>query len=158
MVNVDWCDAEAFCAWAGKTLCGGVPSGSVPLALADDLERSALPAVCSHFGRQEFAYGDAAKPAQCNDFALGVGHAVDVGSMPLCQGAYDGVFDLAGNVEEWIDSCGAPSPDGGGNDVCETNGSGFREEEPPDLACTVHRPHPRSYVYDELGFRCCYAP
>ena len=62
---IDWCDAHAYCAWAGKRLCGSIGGGpnipsSVSIAGADQWYRA-----CSHAGDHKFPYGDTYASGTC---------------------------------------------------------------------------------------------
>lgn len=115
MVGVDWCDAYAFCQWSGKDLCGATSGGPIATASARDTKKSMLPSTCSREGTRSFPYGNTFDAKACNGQGPGVGDTVPVGTTPTCEGGYAGVFDLSGNVAEWINSCD-DSPDGGGAD------------------------------------------
>jgi formylglycine-generating enzyme required for sulfatase activity len=155
---IDQCDAKAFCAWAGKRLCGAI--GSAPLAIADvnDPEKNQWMNACGSGGRT-WPYGPSYDGQACNTSdhepeACG-GPAV-TSSYPGCQapaGPYDQVFDLSGNVSEWVDASqeGAMWPDlrcviMGGSYVHywgDVGCAGATLEWP----CDAHHP--------EFGFRCC---
>lgn len=110
---VDWCDAQAFCAWAGKRLCGRIGE-SAPLGIVDctDPDVSEWFATCTQGGKSKFGYGDSYDPARCNTADSNpdvTKDMVDVASMSGCHGEsspYDQVFDLQGNVSEWVNMSG----------------------------------------------------
>jgi formylglycine-generating enzyme required for sulfatase activity len=80
---------------------------------------------------------------------------VPVESMPQCVGAYAGVFDLAGNVEEWIDSCVG---DGGADDPCSEFGSSYistRSNPPGQCAGNTVDTDGRNVPHPDTGIRCC---
>jgi formylglycine-generating enzyme len=113
MTCVDWCDAYAYCGWAGKRLCGKIGAGGIEY---DDVGNPALSEwayACSNGGTTTYPYGNVEDKDACKYYsafypAYGV---VDVQSMPLCRGLADPfsqLWDLVGNAGEWIqDSYGA---------------------------------------------------
>jgi formylglycine-generating enzyme required for sulfatase activity len=155
VVGVDWCDAYAFCAWAGKRLCGALGGG--PVATSDSLDpsRSQWMYACTAAGTRKYAYGDTYDPTRCNTAGTGV---VDAGSLPACVGGYPGIFDMSGNVEEWEDSCDLG--DAGENDTCRLHGGSFNDGTfPANYACAVFNidafAERRSTTSIDLGLRCC---
>lgn len=157
---VNWCDAYAYCAGAGKRLCGKIAGGSNG---PNDYRNAALSqwyAACTSNGAYDangYPYGEAYEPTACNtqdywgDFSKCT--TLPVASLGTCQSSvsgYSGVFDLSGNVWEWEDSCEMSEESeycllrggafiGGGDQFC-----GFGLNGTIDLA------------YDALGFRCCF--
>src|SRR5262249_27268520 len=78
--NVNWCDAFAFCAWAGKHLCGRPGGGAAELEVSIDKPvESAWFDACSHHGTRKYPYdpGNAFEPGACNGGDLAHEHAVD---------------------------------------------------------------------------------
>lgn len=155
VVGVDWCDARAFCRWAGKRLCKGIGGGDLDLEQATDHTRSEWAFACTHGGTRAFPYGNSYNGAACNGTDLGAGGMTPVGSMATCQGGFDGVFDMSGNAHEWIDACGPPA-DGGGPelDLCGGSGSAWSHTE-PTMPCASREQLPRSGKNGEVSFRCC---
>lgn len=106
---VDWCDAVAFCQWAGKRLCGKVGGGSLSAdvedAEYDDSNRSQWYNACSNGGVTKYPYGDEYDPDACEtDPERKWPWVADVKSAPECHGLGDGfseVFELAGRGWEF---------------------------------------------------------
>ena len=157
---VDWCDAYAYCAGVGKRLCGKVGGGPVGYAMADSTASQWVTA-CSANGVNDFPYGDSYEPKTCNGQDNKPGGAPfpcatlkEAGAMAGCQSAepgYAGVFDLSGNLFEWIDSCTAQT---GEQDLCHSAG-GSTCRTTPWLDCTTQVHDLRSTKNPSLGFRCC---
>ena len=143
VVNVDWCDARAYCAWAGKTLCPGDRA-------SPDAMQSAWTAACSRAGERTYPYGDAYAKGACNGNDLGLQKAENAGSLATCEGGYAGLFDMSGNVWEWEDAC----DDGGPVTGCLVRGGSFRND-PLNVACGAAFLVARDAVFDDFGFRCC---
>ena len=164
---VDWCDAKAFCAWAGKRLCGKIGGGTNAPADFANATKSEWFTACSHVGAYKFPYGalgDTYDAAAC----VGADHgALRPTAVPTasCQGGYDGVFDLSGNVSEWEDSCAAST---GLADQCLYRGGSYLDLDTgttPTLLCNSgsaatpkSATKARSTRDKEIGFRCCADP
>jgi formylglycine-generating enzyme required for sulfatase activity len=106
---VDWCDAAAFCRYAGKRLCGRIGGGATPGEQCNDAAVDEWTAACSGGGVYMYPYGDTYEPTACwGSISCDTSgcRPVDVGSLQACQSAvYPGVYDMSGNVVEWTDGC-----------------------------------------------------
>jgi formylglycine-generating enzyme required for sulfatase activity len=152
VVNVDWCDAVAFCAWAGKRLCGRIDGGSLEISAVGDPQRSQRASACSRAGTRSFAYGGAYESGVCSDGKPESAESVvRVRASERCQGGYDGIYDLSGNVEEWVDAC---EGEAGEDDLCRIAG-GSAAGSGGELSCASHYADPRNDKYFMRGFRCC---
>jgi formylglycine-generating enzyme required for sulfatase activity len=152
--GVDWCDAYAFCAWAGKRLCGNPTGGAAVYDEPANEGESQWFAACSANGMKAFPYGDAYDAQTCNggDYgADGVGPE-PVGSIASCVGGYPGIYDMSGNVWEWEDSCNG---DAGEADLCRARGGAFGN------GAEFHRcdwdafSPARNFNSGPTGIRCC---
>ena len=147
---VDWCDAYAYCAWAGKRLCGSVaggPSGS----LVDSTNQWFT--ACSHTadGNHTFPYGSAFKPLACNAPEVDAGGTVPVASLAECVGGYAGIYDMTGNVYEWEDSCTMA----GGLTSCVQRSGSFVDPPGASQTCAYARSVALTIADNDIGFRCC---
>jgi hypothetical protein len=153
-VCVDWCDAYAYCKAVGKRLCGRIGGG--PNAYADWWyeDRSQWFNACSSGGPNAYPYGEVPSGSACNGKEASTGTTVPVGTMIGCASSspgYQGVYDLAGNVGEWEDSCSGAS---GATDFCRVRGGSFMEEL-VYLQCNIGGHLKRTVVDGFLGIRCC---
>ena len=147
VVCVDWCDAWSYCHWAGKRLCG-------PIAGEESKGRAGeWVGACSSNGSRVYPYGDVYVSGTCND-SNATGTTRPAGSMPGCVGGSRGLFDMSGNVNEWIDKCEA-------DDACEARGGNYLSTESASqpiyahLRCVsadVFHP-PRAHRGEQVGFR-----
>lgn len=136
VASVDWCDAYAFCRWAGKRLCGKT--------VQTDASTGEWFAACTNGGLRTHPYGNGYDAGACNEDSTGVGSAKAVATFPGCQGGVPGIFDMNGNVTEMIDSCDTAT--------CRAVGGYYFQPTP---SCSVASDIPRTGSGPETGFRCC---
>jgi formylglycine-generating enzyme required for sulfatase activity len=148
---VDWCDAFAFCRWAGKRMCGKIGGGALTFDQFDNPTDSQWYRACSKSGAYRFPYGQDYDSQACNIAAAGINHPVDVKELPGCQGGYPGIYDMVGNVEEWEDGCTGQT---GAQDTCRSRGLSFKYGQATD-GCALDDSDTRSATYPDLGIRCC---
>jgi sulfatase modifying factor 1 len=150
--SVDWCDATAYCAWAGEHLCGHIGGG--PIARADIFDEALGQwfVACGGGGFHPNSNPDTPGSPRCNS---GSGALAPVASFATCEGFYPGVFDMEGNAAEWVDSCAGGT---GASDVCYLmgggifdNGSSYCDEVYGDEG----EPYHREDKAGAFGFRCC---
>ncbi len=165
-VGIDWCDAVAYCTWAGKYLCGrnedGKKVGPVTVETVADYRSHQWMNACSADARLRYPYGGVFDPNRCNFVELDAGGPVPVGTT-ACQGGYVGVNDLLGNVWEWYDGPCRPDPtpleDGGvggpESDNCWLKGGSWNNEGAP-IDCRFDLENiRRDRRLSNVGFRCC---
>ncbi len=144
---VDWCDAEAFCAWAGKELCGDVSTGF------GNADKSDWYAVCSSNGQNAYPYGSTYDGAACNGSDSGSSGPAAPGAYPACAVEAQGgkVTDLSGNVSEWTNACSLNTEDG----KCTVRGGHYGSTS-QQLACAQAEQIARKQTSPTRGFRCCH--
>jgi ELWxxDGT repeat protein len=154
VVCVNWCDAAAYCAWAGKHLCGSTQGGSTTSSgsAGEDQWMNA----CTGGGQYTYPYGNTYAAGTCVDGNYS--DAATPGLRPVheaagCQGGFPGIFGMSGNAWEWEDWCdlglGNPSMD-----TCYLRGGSFSSDS-TSLTCAAYGYNTRQTTYSEFGFRCC---
>jgi formylglycine-generating enzyme len=151
VVWIDWCDAYAYCAWAGKRLCGKIGGGSDPQSGLTDPTSSQWFDACSAGGTLAYPYGATYQAGTCYGNAPANSQLAPVASYPGCVGGYPGIYDMSGSVWEWEDSCSAAT---GPGDFCQIRG-GSLNQDPTGLACAVNTVGTRGSGTGDRGFRCC---
>lgn len=137
-VGVTWGEALDACERAGKRLCTDAEWAKAcegPGSGSEDWPK--------------FPYGNAFELGRCND--VGDGSLVRrTRSHFRCEGGYDGLFDMSGNVAEWADRC----RDG----LCFAQGGSFIDFDTLALSCNVNQSHDPEMPDELVGFRCCLTP
>ena len=157
VVHVDWCDAYAYCKWAGKRLCGKIGGGSNSYEAHQYATESQWYAACSAGGTQAYPYGSTYDGKKCVGFDYDgkPGHqssdVVRPAGTATCEGSYAGIYDLSGNIREWEDSCTSST---GKLDSCRLRGGGFGDPA-TNLACGPGSTSSRGDHDGFIGFRCC---
>jgi sulfatase modifying factor 1 len=137
---VNYHGAEQFCAWAGGHVC---------------IEEQWLDA-CKGTELRSFPYGTTFDLEACNSQSqtttvAGRERATwQVASHPSCEGGLPGLFDMAGNVAEWVDACKG--------DYCKFRGAGYYSNDPVErfAACRgVCSGNDKSLQSGVVGIRCC---
>jgi formylglycine-generating enzyme required for sulfatase activity len=74
-----------------------------------------------------------------------------VATFPDCEGSYAGLFDLEGNVAEWVDSCDGAT---GAADICLLLGGNIIDSQSfcTESYTNIRRDDATAYTF---GFRCC---
>lgn len=161
---VDVCDARAYCAWAGKRLCGEIGGDILDVTQQmneqADPERSEWHRACTQAGAKAYPYGNDYVPGYCVDAELAPNLIYEVGYRDTCVGGYPGLFDMSGNAGEWDNSCTAYGGSQAGENCLARGGfyySGGTIMITPaeDLACGSFRDALQSVGNDSIGFRCC---
>jgi formylglycine-generating enzyme required for sulfatase activity len=132
--------ARAACEAAGKHLC----------------TRAEWTAACKGPGdARRYSYGKKYVPGRCHDKTMrDKRHSqkpLPTGSLPACR-TPEGVYDLSGNVWEWLATDKPDAP------TAYFVGGGFGNDDSDDnLSCVPEDPlgQPVTQVVEALGFRCC---
>lgn len=159
---VDWCDAKAFCNWAGMELCGGWPNTLLESSDVPDQWGNAcspggegypyptkdsmpIPGVCNVGLTPADCFRKAGQQFKCAP--------TDVESPDFadCK-AESGALDMIGNVAEWVLPCGRTD---GPDALCQYRGGSF-DSALEDSQCYTTAPFPRRDTRDpKIGLRCC---
>jgi formylglycine-generating enzyme required for sulfatase activity len=161
VVCVNWCQAYAYCAWAGKRLCGKIGGGPLdPSEFAPSpisTSQSEWFAACTSGSKYLYVYDSQTyRSGVCVDSKYTSTPGLQpVGAASGCRPTDAPVFDLLGNAAEWIDIC---SGGGDAGTSCATAGGSFYL--PSGFSCAGDRaPHadegPRYVSHDGVGIRCC---
>jgi formylglycine-generating enzyme required for sulfatase activity len=153
VAGIDWCDARAYCAWLGKRLCGrivgGVTSALTSLAQARDVSHAEWSIACTHAGQRTYPYGDTYERGACNEIDAGAGQRAPAGRFPACEGGYPGMFDMLGNVWEFIDYCDLTDA----GRVCYFQGGSYLSTATP--SCGEIGSAAQDFWNVDVGLRCC---
>lgn len=145
IARIDWCDARAFCEWAGKRLCGHIEGGSIARADLFSAGSSQWARACGGPSGAEHPRPGAV--CNAND---GFEDVAEVATFPDCEGYYTGLFDMEANVAEWVDSCDGSA---GATDICYLAGGSIFDD--PASCKHVYESYTRSETAVSFGIRCC---
>jgi formylglycine-generating enzyme required for sulfatase activity len=159
VVGIDWCDAVAFCKWSNKRLCGAI--GGRPIVTYGDHLNENISEwfnACTAHGAHVYPYGDTLIDSRCNAGKAGFDIVTTVGQFTRCTSSvagYTNIFDMSGNVWEWVDYCSGHAAD----DTCTIVGSSYYLSTTPgvenDPRCgSLANPVRNDWYYD-VGIRCC---
>jgi len=164
---VEWCDAYAYCAWAGKRLCGKVGGGRGTFDDAANAELDQWYNACSQGGKTKYSYGDQEDATRCVSKAYTDAVSAQTGTEVVaprppgeaehCHGTespYDQIVDLSGNMGEWVDIRGTDRPGGHSFGIRGYLNYAPGEEE-QTLLCGWATEHYEHSLYTRIGFRCC---
>lgn len=151
--DVDWCDARAYCAWAGKRLCGdrSKDGGVLNVMAADDPSAGEWVNACTRGGQRTYPYGDVFGPARCH-YAGGV--IAEVRTFTTCRGGYDDIFDMSGSVREWEGACEASDASPVGV-ACLQRGGAAGDLQTSFRCKDITQSVPIDYREPSFGIRCC---
>jgi sulfatase modifying factor 1 len=153
VTNVTWCDAYAYCTWAGKRLCGQIGGGPLAESQATNPLESEWYNACSDGGKLQYPYGNTFDPATCGGQQAG-SSLVNVGPPTGCIGGVPGLYNMSGSTWEWVNACATTAPGA----FCYTMGGAF-DSLATELECTSIRNWTRtSSIATNIGIRCCADP
>lgn len=138
---MDWCDADQFCRWAGKRLCGALGGGA---NLDPTLQQP---------GEWSGACDSASPiPADCNAANQ---HPVEVTTGCSGLGEFGAVTHLIGNVSEWVHECAVGFSGGEEtNSTCNGRGGSFADQA-SQIQCARTGGASRLSSERFRGVRCC---
>ena len=147
VVNVNWAQAVAYCTWTGKRL---------PTEAEWEI------AARSSLDTRPFPWGNTQPTADLANFNSLVGDTTAVGSYPNGVSPY-GIFDLAGNVAEWVNDwyaadyySSAPllNPQGAVDGEYRVFRGGSFISAPGEISITDRAYGPPTASSHFIGFRC----
>jgi len=143
--NASWYEAQAACEKAGKRLCTSEEWGSTCQgadAIDDDNSGSYID---DYVEGWQFPYADWHERGWCHDQSDGrTGEPVTTGSKIRCR-TESGVYDLGGNVAEWIEVDESKAVTAGGDYGSKDKAGCFRP----------NRTWGPGHKNKRMGFRCC---
>lgn len=152
---VDWCDAEAFCRSYDAVLCTRTLPPYEPYGanLGGEWRHACASTGLYPWGTSQCSDCCNAKMgAICNTPTFTECHPRPVSELLDCVTA-EGVFDILGNVREWVRACIKVDPNEPSG-KCLAAGGSFVDNL-ADLTCDTVQALPRSTRDEFTGFRCC---
>lgn len=167
ITGIDWCDAIAYCSWAGKHVCGAITDGKI---LADEsAAKSQWTFACLNGdGAATTGYPTGPSAPAAGVCRLGgVSAPAAVQTHLMCKGTtapWDRVFDLSGNAAEW-DGAGCflsglkpgTTPEQRRFIDCGVRGGSYFNDIVSGR-CITGVSRPIDERDEKIGFRCCKGP
>lgn len=162
VTNVDFCDAWAYCKWAGKHLCGNTLDAG-PASTEEPTDSQWTTACMNGAAATDYPTGSVLPDAGVCNIGIGSSAPTPVGSYMGCKGIadpFDKIFDMAGNVLEW-DQSGTSGAFDSGVAHSELKAGVRGGSYANDLAssrCKVGAAATINTKNGTIGFRCCKGP
>ena len=136
---IDHDGAAALCGYLGARLCSS----------------KEWLAACRGTDQRAFPYGPEFQPSRCHVGSYespgpGGRTTIAAGSIPECEGGLPGLFDMSGNVSEWVADCKG--------DYCKFRGAAYVGNEPVEhfAGCgDVCSGNDKGLRSGTVGVRCC---
>jgi peroxiredoxin len=143
--NASWYEAKEACEKAGKRMCTSFEWVSA-CAGKDAVDNDSNGNFADDYVEgNQFPYADYNEPGYCHvDGDRREGRPQETGKSPRCV-TPSGIYDLAGNVEEWIENDEGTAQLAGGDFRVGDKGSCVR----------AHRSFGAGHRSHGIGFRCC---
>jgi formylglycine-generating enzyme len=151
--NLGECHAWAYCAWAGKRLCGAIGDGGSTVGVPKGNTEWTY-ACINGTQNLDYSYGSSYDAQACNVDSAG---PVPVASKSGCKGTmapFDQIYDMVGNVWEFVNDFGT-----NGDSVAPQGGSYSNTEQDFDSGgggCHFEKGF-NGVIFDfqQSGIRCC---
>jgi agmatine/peptidylarginine deiminase len=145
--GLSWYESKTACEDQGKRLC------------TEAEWENACKGIASYGYHYNYPYGTVYKPGFCPDYAKGIQPS---GSYPMCTGLHN-VYDMNGNVWEWVSDWYANYPSGTYNNPTGPSngftkvmrGGDFWSAVWGESSCTYRGSQGLSFKDSMIGFRCC---
>ena len=135
--GVSFSEAQSFCEWLSTVL-----DARITLPNEEEWEYAARGST-----RREYPWGEEWNPDYCNSYEAGIGRTTPVRQLEKGR-SYFGLYDMAGNVEEWVDTIYQEHPGGAyvKDDIYEAVGAKYQVLKGGSFArggdlCRVARRH-----------------
>lgn len=143
-----WCNAYAYCKWANKRLCGALAPGGGPFPAITTPGANEWTYACTGGDpARVFPYGMTYDGSKCITGRAPGDGPDEVATTVGCVGGFPGLFDMSGNMREWVDACT--------DAACLRMGGSYAEKD-NDVSCAAGSlDRRRDEQSIPSGIRCC---